>query len=231
MHITRLPFSQLPMLAKTDRAYSESEPILRKFYAYDVNIQSFAQIIADKSKTPTDRATLVQVLKTQYSSLDTEGSVAKNIASLLSETTFTVTTAHQPSVLLGPLYFIYKIFSTIHLAENLNATYPENHFVPTFVIGGEDHDFEEINHANLFGKQIVWQRGDDEKGAVGMMKTDSLHPFLTELQTILGDSDAAKAAFDLIEKSYSSHAIYHDAHTGILLKHFCSENTVWLSLI
>ena len=63
MEITRIPFSDLPMLAKMDRAYSEQEPILRKFYKYPVDISSFKQVIEDKAKETTNREVLVSVLK------------------------------------------------------------------------------------------------------------------------------------------------------------------------
>ena len=117
MEITRIAFSDLPMLAKMDRAYSEQEPILRKFYKYPVDISSFKQVIKDKVKDTTNREVLVSVLKKQYLALNTEGYVNTNFEKLLQPNTFTVTTAHQPSLFTGPLYFIYKICSTIHLAR------------------------------------------------------------------------------------------------------------------
>ncbi len=220
MNITRIPFSELPMLAKTDREYAEENPILRNFYKYNVDLQSFAHIIADKSKEAIDRKTLVSVLTQQYSTLSSTpfGNVKnlEKINLLALENTFTVTTAHQPSLLTGPLYFIYKIFSTIHLAEQLKTAYPENNFVPIFVIGGEDHDFEEVNSINLFGKKIVWERSDTEKGAVGMMHTDSLTNVLSELKPILGESEAAQSLFSIIESAYTRHPLYQDATQDLL---------------
>jgi bacillithiol synthase len=219
MTITRIPFSSFPMLAKTDRVYAEQNLILKKFYTYDVDLQSFAQVVADKSTSNIDRSTLVSVLKKQYAALtlqNTEGGVLAQIDSLGDAKTFTVTTAHQPSLLTGPLYFVYKIFSTIHLAEQLRAAYPAHHFVPVFVIGGEDHDFEEVNAIQIFGKRITWQRSDTEGGAVGMMKTDSLGAVLEELKPILGDSDNAQRVFNIIENAYTQHPIYHDATQALL---------------
>ena len=224
MEITRIPFSDLPMLAKMDRAYSEQELILRKFYKYPVHISSFKQIIEDKAKETTNREVLVSVLKKQYTQLNVsasktwqEGDISNNIEKLLLKNTFTVTTAHQPSLFTGPLYFIYKICSTIHLANKLNAYYPDNQFVPMFVIGGEDHDFEEVNFINIFNKKITWEKTADKHGAVGMMNTaSSLRPALDELKAVLGDSEQAKPIFDIIEKAYTSHALYHDA-TQVLI--------------
>ena len=178
MIISRLPFSTFPMLSKFDRAYAEETAIFEEFYKYTVDIQFFEKIISDKSQSDIDRNLLVSVLKKQYKGLNTEGVILTNIDALLDRNTFTVTTAHQPSLLTGPLYFIYKIFSTIKLSENLATFYPQQKFIPVFVIGGEDHDFEEVNSINLFGKKVTWQRSDTEGGAVGMMQTQALQTVL-----------------------------------------------------
>ena len=230
MEITRIPFSDLPMLAKMDRAYSEQEPILRKFYKYPVGISSFKQVIEDKSKEKTNREVLVSVLKKQYSNFDTQQVDNLNFEKLLQSNTFTVTTAHQPSLFTGPLYFIYKICSTIHLANKLNAYYPDNQFVPVFVIGGEDHDFEEVNFINIFNKKITWEKSADEHGAVGMMNTASLRPALDELKAVLGDNEQAKYIFDIIEKAYTTHTLYHDATQALIHELFGKYGLVVLNM-
>jgi bacillithiol synthase len=225
MEITRIPFSQLPMLAKMDRAYAEQDPALKPFQKYPFDIASFKDVIADKSKASIDRQTLVATLKKQY-----KGVQNLNIESLLNEKTFTVTTAHQPSLFTGPLYFIYKIFSTINLAKALKTAYPNNDFVPVFVIGGEDHDFEEVNFINIFNKKLVWERSDTEGGAVGLMKTESLRPILEELKTVLGESDNAKHIFQIIEKSYTQNAVYQDAAQDLLIQLFNQYGLVVLNM-
>jgi bacillithiol biosynthesis cysteine-adding enzyme BshC len=206
MQIKRIPFPQVPQFSEKDVAYAEQNPALRSFYKYDVNIESFGQIIEDKRKDPVDRAMLVQVLKSQYQQLKSSEIVEKNIDSLLSPETFTITTAHQPSLFTGPLYFIYKIVSAINLSRQLNAHYPNQHFVPIFITGGEDHDFEEINHAQIFGKTVNWE--NEESGAVGQMSTSTLKNALAELKDILGSSENAEKAYQIIEEAYTSHTSY-----------------------
>ncbi len=209
-----IPFQQIPQLSKTDVAYATGDASLRPFYNYDVDIQSFANVIEDKKKDKTDRALLVEVLKKQYKTFDEKGISTATIEQLSSENTFTVTTAHQPSLFLGPLYFIYKIASTIHLARELKKHYPNNNFVPVFVIGGEDHDFDEINNINIFAKKITWQ--NQESGAVGMMQTSSLSDVLAELKSILGESEAAQHIFSIVEKNYTSNEHYHSATQALI---------------
>ena len=214
MHSERIDFSLIPQISATDVAYANEEPALRKFYKYDVDLESFAKVISDRANVACDRSLLVEVLKEQYSGLTQFETVQDNIDALRSENAFTVVTAHQPCLLLGPLYFVYKIISAIRLSEELNARYPHHKIVPVFVIGGEDHDFAEINHARLFNRELVWQT--DEKGAVGMMSPASLSGVLDELKLILGDSEHAVEIFDLVSKNYTEHPTYHSATQGLI---------------
>jgi bacillithiol synthase len=223
-----LPFSQIPQLAKTDVAYATAHPNLRPFYSYTPDIQSFEQAIEDRKKMDVDRAILVETLQQQYQSLSQKPIVTQNIESLRQANAFTIVTAHQPSLFLGPLYFVYKILSIVHLSRQLQAAYPKYHFVPTFVIGGEDHDFEEVNNINIFNKKITWQ--NEEKGAVGMMKTESLQPVLAELKAILGEGDNAAKIYQLIEQSYTSADLYHTATQSLINELFGDYGLVVINM-
>ncbi|MCB0566872.1 MAG: bacillithiol biosynthesis cysteine-adding enzyme BshC, partial [Phaeodactylibacter sp.] len=208
METCQLPFNKVPYLSKRDQAYTMAAPELRDFYKYEVNLDAFAQVIEDKKKDKTARQPVVEILREQYANLETSQAVKDNIESLAKPNAFTLVTAHQPSLFTGPLYYIYKIFSAINLAEKLNKHYPDQHFVPVFISGGEDHDFEEVNHLHLFGKTVEWQ--NEESGPVGMMKTDTLLPALTEVKEILGDSDKAQELFTMLEKAVKGHSRYAD---------------------
>jgi bacillithiol biosynthesis cysteine-adding enzyme BshC len=111
------------------------------------------------------RSVLVETLKTQYADFPIQVEVNQNIDSLLHGQTFTLTTGHQLNLLTGPIYFIYKILHVVRLAEELKILHPSNHFVPVYWMASEDHDFEEINHTRLFGKEIRWENA--QGGPVG----------------------------------------------------------------
>ena len=204
-----IDFPDVPQFSFKDVSYTTELPELRPFYQYEPSLKGFAAAIADRKKTKIDRATLVAVLKEQYTDLSKSEMVNQHIEALGEDNAFTIITAHQPSLFTGPLYYIYKIISAIHLCRKLKAQYPENQFIPTFVTGGEDHDFEEINYVNLFGKKLHWN--NDLKGSVGMMSTESLSPTLTALNDILGNSDKATEIFNIIEKAYTTNTIYSKA--------------------
>jgi len=228
MQIHHFPFQDIPQFSARDIAYTTAAERLRPFYKYEVTIEAFEQVFQDKAKENINREVLVEVLREQYNSFNTNDIALNQIEKLKDKNTFTVVTAHQPSLFTGPLYFIYKIFSAINLAEQLNATYPDRHVVPIFVIGGEDHDFEEINHAHLFNKELLWK--NEESGAVGQMKTASLQPVLQELKEILGDSENAATIYEKIEHSFTQFEAYGQATQNLVHELFQQYGLVVLGM-
>ena len=201
MQKTLLPYPQVPQLAKTDIAYATGDPRLRPFYDYEPQLTQFAAV-ANERKRDYPRADLVQVLTEQYQPLSKQPSVEQNIAALRHDDTYTVTTAHQPNLFLGPLYYLYKALTTINLAEAVQREAGgHRRIVPVFVLGSEDHDLAELNAIQLFGKKLTWTTG--EQGAVGSMSTAGLQEVLAELKTILGESAAAQALFARVEHAYT----------------------------
>ncbi len=228
MRKTLVPYSQIPQLAKTDIAYATGDARLQPFYAYKPALDSFAEIIGHRATVPVPRTDLVTALTEQYAGLPVQEAVSSNILALAAENTFTVVTAHQPSLLLGPLYFLYKALTTINLAEQVQQKNAGRRIVPVFVLGSEDHDLEELNSINLFSKKLVWQ--SPEKGAVGAMHTASLAPLLTELRGILGENDAAQALFVRIEKAYTGQSTIADATRAMLHDLFGAYGLVVLNM-
>lgn len=198
---TQIEFSETGFFSKLMTDYLNGDTKLEAFYQYKPNLQSFEKAIIDKSKEKIDRATLANSLRNQYGNLSIEGSkVEANINRLEKSNTFTVTTGHQLGLFTGPLYFIYKILSTINLAEKLAAEYPENSFVPVFWMASEDHDFAEINHTYVLGQRLEWESG--EKGAVGRMKTEGVQPALDRMTELAGDREHANSLMEMLNTAY-----------------------------
>jgi bacillithiol synthase len=210
-----LAFGDVPQLAKTDVAYATQNPALKHFYAYPPTLSSFSEIISKQASRQYPRKDVVDALTAQYQHLSSVEPVRSNIEALLSEKTFTVVTAHQPSLFLGPLYFIYKALSAIRLARAIEAEEKGKYrIVPVFVLGSEDHDLEELNKINLYGKRIEWQPG--EQGPVGNMSSKSLRTPLEELAVILGSSEAAQALYARVEQAYTHTSTFASATQALL---------------
>jgi len=219
-----LPYEQTGYFSKVVTDYLSGASALKPFYNFPPEISSFPQIIEQKKSDVIHRDVVSNVVMRQHAKIFAEknlSDVRSNIESLKNENTFTVTTAHQPNLFLGPLYVIYKTVSTILIAKKLNDTFPHYHFVPVFWLGSEDHDKEELNHIHLFGKKFVWNTA--QQGAFGRMSTSSLRPWLNEIKLKLGESPVAKELADALDDAYEKEKSIAAA-TRKFLYHFFSED-------
>src|SRR5437868_13590561 len=116
MKKTLLSHEQTGFFSKTVIDYLHEADALKSFYNSPPNVSSISQITEQKKSDTLHREVLCNALLKQHSKIFSEknlGAVRSNIESLRFQHTFTVTTAHQPNLFLGPLYVIYKIVSTI----------------------------------------------------------------------------------------------------------------------
>jgi bacillithiol biosynthesis cysteine-adding enzyme BshC len=167
---TRLPYRQTGAFTKIALDYIDQAAVLKPFFTYPPTLHGIQKAIETRKEFPTNRKMLVQELKKQYEGVETTDKVKKNIESLLSADTFTITTAHQNNIFTGPLYFIYKIIHAIKLADHLKTSLSQQNFIPVFYIGSEDADLDELNHIYLSGQKLTWET--KQTGAVGRMKVD-----------------------------------------------------------
>ncbi len=207
MPVKHRAFHLFRQFSQMDLAYATERAGLRDFYHYEPELSQFGEAMHDKAKDETDRGLLVDVLKSQYDALGVnDKKQLVLIESLGSKGTFTVTTAHQPSLFTGPLYFIYKAFSAIKLVEMLAEKYPENTFVPIFILGGEDHDFEEINHVNIHGERIEWK--NNQQGSVSRMTAATVRSAVDAVLKIKAENRQAIEAMEALDQAFSRFESY-----------------------
>ncbi len=226
LNVSSVSFSQSKQFSPILIDYLNGDEKLKSFYKYAPKIDAFAEVIENKKKQIIDRNTLVKVLNEQYAhaAIKPTVEVQKNIDSLLNENTFTITTGHQLALFTGPLYFIYKIVTTINTAKQLKEKYPSTNFVPVFWLASEDHDLEEINHVNLFGKILSCDLG---KGSpAGLVSTKLVEPMLAELKTILGESENANYLYNLFQTAYTKQSNLSDATKYIVHELFKNDGIV-----
>ena len=163
-------YEQTGYFSKLVTDYLNNPSSLSSFYMHPLSLEGIKTSIATRKSFNTPRELLVEVLHEQYKGLALSASVQKNIGLLSNANTFTITTAHQPNIFTGPLYFIYKIIHAVKLAEQLSKDLPEYNFVPVYYMGSEDADLDELGQINVGGQQLVWQT--KQTGAVGRMLVD-----------------------------------------------------------
>ena len=155
--------------------YISQKETLQPYYNRFPTLEAFAEQVKSRSFDDSKRQTLVRVLERQYQHIPNK----PDFSVLAQPNTFTVTTGHQLNIFTGPLYVLYKWITTVNLAKKLNETYPEYRFVPIYWMATEDHDFAEINHFTLFGKNYTWETEQD--GAVGRMNPKELKAIFDEM--------------------------------------------------
>ena len=181
--------------------YVNEDKKLTPFYKYPVSLAGVERAIENRKNTPINRSLLVNVLNQQYMGLELTIKQQQNIQCLLDENTFTITTAHQPVIFTGPLYFIYKIFHAIHLADDLNSQLTDNKFVPIFYMGSEDADIDELGQIHLNSGKIAWNT--KQTGAVGRMKVDdALLQIIDSMAGEIGVEPFGNELINLFRQSY-----------------------------
>ncbi len=208
--------------------YLDEKSNLKALYNRFPKLENFSEQIQEKqSNFPFEnRKILVDSLKKQYQNFETSESTLNNIQLLNKENTFTITTGHQLNLFTGPLYFLYKIISTINLCEQLKKEYPNYNFVPIYWMATEDHDFEEINHFWFKAKKISWQK--ESFGPVGRLSTEGLKEVFEQFSAELGLGENATYLRDLFEKGYLEHSYLADATRYIANKIFKEKGLVIL---
>ncbi|WP_299103360.1 bacillithiol biosynthesis cysteine-adding enzyme BshC [uncultured Winogradskyella sp.] len=206
-----IPFKETHYFSDFICDYIAEKPELKDFYNRFPKLENFEAQIHEKSisfKRET-RTVLVETLKQQYKDIQTSDLTSENIESLQQENTFTITTGHQLNLFTGPLYFLFKIVSTINLTKQLKAECPTYNFVPIYWMASEDHDFEEINYFNFKGKKIQWN--SNQTGAVGHFNTEGLDDVFDIIALEFGEGRNAEQLKTWFKEGYLKHNNLADA--------------------
>jgi bacillithiol biosynthesis cysteine-adding enzyme BshC len=205
---------------------SQSEQV-KPFYNNHFSKNDFSLYLEKNKFDYLNRPVLVKALHNQSALVSNTSNASKaNIDLLEKQNTYTITTGHQLCLFTGPLYFIYKIISTITLCKTLKENFSDKNFVPVYWMASEDHDFEEINHAHVFGKKVVWH--STQKGSVGEFSTAGLQQVINELKTILGENENSNSLIQLFENAYVNHSNLADATRYMVNELFGEQGIVVL---
>lgn len=209
-HCRTLPYQQTHFFSKLVTDYVEQNEHLQQFYTYQPNINGILKAIENKQKNYNNRTTLVNYFTQQYANNNATSAQLKHIELLKNENCFTVTTAHQPNIFTGPLYFIYKILHAIKMANDLSEQLPAYNFVPVYYMGSEDADLDELGNITLQQKKLIWNT--QQTGAVGRMKVDKdFIRMINEIEGQIAVNPFGKELIDIFRNSYTLNTSIQEA--------------------
>ncbi|TMM55967.1 bacillithiol biosynthesis cysteine-adding enzyme BshC [Maribacter algarum] len=211
MDIDCLPFKNTGYFSELICDYLDQKEELQSFYNRFPTLENFKGQIEEKGNNFPDenREILYNSLQNQYANTKTSKKTQEHIKQLKEPITFTIVTGHQLNLFTGPLYFLYKIVSTINLTTQLKKKYPKFNFVPIYWMATEDHDFDEINYFNFKGKKLQWNR--EASGAVGQLKTDGLQDVFDAFSNAMGSTKNAETLKRLFKSAYLEHETLTEA--------------------
>lgn len=191
--------------------YIQKKTATKSLYNRYPELASFAEQITEKHAnfSSKHRQVLADVLLKQYVPIATSKATMSNIKALVDIDTFTVTTGHQLNLFSGPIYFIYKIVSTIKLCNQLQLQFPSKKFVPVYWMASEDHDFDEISFFHFNQKRYKTEQL--KYGKVGAHPTHNLDELFEEFESELGIGEHANYLRKLFQKAYLYHETFSEA--------------------
>ncbi len=207
MNITKIEFDKVSAFANRDIKYQVNPEYFKDFIQFYPDLDGLKKALSERNKFPINREILHTTIAGQYKNTVPSKLQLDNIEALKLENTFTVITAHQPSLFCGTMYYIYKIFSAINLAETLTKE-TGHKVIPIFINGSEDHDFDEVKGINIFNKRLEWSH--DSGGPVGRYSLDGIAELIFEVATILGENDNANKIIEQLNNSLKSAHNYNN---------------------
>lgn len=205
--------------------YWSGDSFLRSFYRHAPVWESFEAAMLDRDLFETDRQHLADELELQHQSFMMKCPLVKaNIEALRGTDCYTVTTGHQLCLATGPLFFLYKIITTINLCKELIKRHPGKVFVPVYWMATEDHDIAEIDHFHVDGHAI--RAGSHWNGPSGRQSVEELGPVWEELRSLLNGKPHAEQVLDNLRRSYHSTATLAEATRELVLDMFGDEGLI-----
>lgn len=199
--MSRFPVAEVPFFAARDRAIAAHVPPYDRFLPPIMEEASLRQQVVARREQYTLRPVLRQLIERQYAGVDLPPALQANITALGQDPdTYCVVTAHQPLLFGGKGYFLYKALTAIRLAAYATRILGDARVVPVFVLGSEDHDYEEVRHLPVFQHTLSWT--SDGEGPVGRRAAGNIPQLLNELEQAIQGLAYAGDVMDLLRSAH-----------------------------
>ncbi len=208
-----IPHTELPGTSTLFADYLYRFDRVARFYRHDPHNPASIRRAADEVIIPAQRRQdLVAVLR------ETNGE-SPAVSALELPDTVAVVTGQQVGLFGGPAYTLYKALTAAKLARQLNDS--GIRAVPVFWLATEDHDFEEVSHCQVYGKERrpvrLVAKGDGVPGKPAGSVILSESPLAQLRETLSGLLYADEIAA-LVEESYAPGMTFGEAFQRLMQK-------------
>jgi bacillithiol biosynthesis cysteine-adding enzyme BshC len=177
---------------------------------------------------------LIEALEEQERELPDSPVRQDNLSALAKKGTAVVATGQQVGLFLGPLYTVYKAATAIAVSRQLTAE-TQVRCVPLFWLQTEDHDFAEIAHTFLPGREKTERLvlTDDPSAARMPVADRRLGPEISSLVTRLAEGlmnlPYAKEVVELTDRFYRPGVFLAQAFASTLAALFAEDGLLILN--
>lgn len=214
----RIKNSQLPGVSRLAADYLEDYQAVSAFFGADYRQHDDFH---ERTDLVTSRdmplSKLVPLLKEQNQRFGCGSGTLQNLNLLLENRACAVVTGQQTGLFGGPLFTLYKAFTTIKLADRLNRTC-SGCFVPVFWLASDDHDFREANHIHILDKGNQPLRIGYEDHPVDakipmseIQISDAIHETFEALDENTHPSDFKEGILNHLREAYAPGTPFSDA--------------------
>jgi bacillithiol biosynthesis cysteine-adding enzyme BshC len=188
--------ARLPWTRKLGLDYVREFDRVAAFYAGDpTSPDAWRDAIARVTAHPRERAQLAGVLAAQQEARRAPPEARTAAARLADPRAVAIVTGQQAGLFGGPVYTLLKAITAIKLARRV----AEQHRVPAvavFWIDAEDHDWDEVAGCTILDTDLTPRTvrlssppGAGERPVARVVLDDGIHAALTELTSILPDTE------------------------------------------
>jgi bacillithiol biosynthesis cysteine-adding enzyme BshC len=160
--------------------------------------------------------------------------VSNKLAQILDGSGFLVTTGHQPILFLGPMYVLYKVLTTIALAEELEKS-TEIPVIPVVWLASDDHDWREVGSTSLLDHGELVQnisiqppRGYEKRSAGSCFLENSIFDAVDRIGECIGVQSFNDDYLTFIRDSYQPGLTLTEAFADLLLKVLGTRDYAWI---
>ena len=210
-------YSKVPKSSNLLLDYLHNYDRLNRFYnGFPFDPQSYFRLAKDLRDFGGPPKQLVEILISQNKAFGAGEETLENIRRLRDPETFAVVTGQQVGLLSGPAFTLYKAMTAVRVSQFLSAQGLQ--CVPVFWLATEDHDLEEVAHANVFdeGYELVRLHDPGDRPAphspVGRVKlTNEIAAQLDLLESVLPSGDSRQRLMEDLRAAYQPGTTWGEA--------------------